>query len=219
MKKIILVVALVIGIVGASGAVWALTIYSGSLSTPIGITGSNQWAIDVSLSWEVNDQINPGYWTYTYNFSAPKDLSHIIIEVSPSFTSSDIYSQNPGDKEVGIFVSSGNDKPNPNMPGPLYGLKFEPFSGNPVSFVLVTERAPVWGDFYAADGSVPHSDPKLWNYAWNAGYLAADPTDPASSGSINYHILVPDTFGVPEPGMLLLLGAGLLGLVAIRRRK
>jgi hypothetical protein len=42
-----------------------------------------------------------------------------------------------------------------------------------------------------------------------------DPLDPAASGSINYHLLVPDT-RTPEPATLLLLG---LGVLMLRRRR
>ena len=59
------------------------------------------------------------------------------------------------------------------------------------------------------------------NSAWNTGFLDADPLDLPANGSINNHVLVPDTYTtpVPEPGTLLLVGTGLASAGAWSRKR
>ena len=74
-----------------------------------------------------------------------------------------------------------------------------------------SDRVPVWGDFYAKGGRD--------SYLYNAGYLAADPLAPAASGSLNNHILRPDSVVIPVPSAVLLssIGLGLAGWLQKRR--
>ena len=65
---------------------------------------------------------------------------------------------------------------------------------------------------------------KVWNAVWNAGFgnPDTDPSGPPGGGSLDGHLLVPDTSHdvppVPEPTSLAVLGIGLLCLLARRRR-
>ena len=111
------------------------------------------------------------------------------------------------------YDADSNGKSNPMMPGEIYGIKFEaPYVENAqhITLSFYCDRAPTWGDFYAKDGKGV--------LAYNTGFTSddVDPTCPASNGSLNGHLLVPDT--VPEPGLLTLLGIGGVGLLRRKRR-
>jgi len=222
-----------------SGSAVALTSYTGSLSTATGgLEGSGAWYDPgiTSLSWTVSQEAVGDPWVYCYTLTVPDlpsgvsgQISHMTMEVSSTpgqeFTISDVidYWSDPStwikEVEVGQFEPSdptrGGGGSNPHMPGNIYGIKFDAAMDTYVaSIYFVTFRQPVWGDFYAKDGkSVKETNE--YNAIWNTGFLLADPPNPPGNGSVDYHLLVPDTENggggiIPEPltGVALVMAVG-----------
>ena len=231
MKKIILATLILFCCFAVNG--WA-TIYTGSITNINSSTfiGNQEWDYDpdpsngklgATLSWTVRDD-HPNYlglWWYSYTFSVgSKAISHVILEVSD--ISPDVISLFNGTTEPYAgptgFVRDGS---NPGMPDAgIYGIKWDT-SGNPLifAFTIVTDRMPMWGDFYAKNGqsNLPGGG---FVYGYNSGF-GTDTTDPIGDGNAGGWVLVPDTQTgvIPEPGTFLLLGTGLLGIAAIRYRR
>lgn len=202
-------------ILGMAPSSWA-TSYSGSITGPGGtLTGTNEW-IDASLAWTVTN--TDGYWTYVYTFTVgEKGISHVIIEVSDSFGLGNIKEGTTSNYELNTYGSQGAS--NPGMPEPIHGIKWE--SGSSASselswiWTIVTDREPMWGDFYAKDGV----DGTVDVYAYNIGF-GSDATAIIGDGNAGGWVLVPDTGTppIPEPASILLLGFGLASLAGVRKR-
>jgi hypothetical protein len=205
------------------------TTYSGSLSVAdSGLVGYGQWNNpSTALSWIVDNTTTPGLWHYCYNLVVPtKDISHIIIEASDGnpdekFTLANLFgwSSNPsgwiGSVDVQTFNPGGST---PYMPEAMWGIKFDGASDSTnVTICFDSDRMPVWGDFYSKDGITACID--QWNVVYNAGFTIndLDPLAAAANGSLNHHLLVPDTY-VPAPAALVLVGIGSAIVGALRRR-
>jgi hypothetical protein len=210
------------------------TIYTGSLQyTPpfppdsgdglnVQSEDDNWPTYNVSISWTVTneDTSHPGYpWKYTYTFGHDGNksgISHIIIEASTNFASTDLEGVTGAtfDSVKTQTVQSGNT----GMPEDVYGIRFNPTSSGQYSMTWTfwSTRAPVWGDFYVKDGGTNYA----YNYNNTGGVINGfvigdvDPTAPPANGSVDYHILRPDA--VPEP---MTLGMILLGSWLISKKR
>lgn len=224
MKNVVLSLIAVLVVCLSAGAALADYTYTGSLSTDNarggGINAVGEWR-PIDLSWNVTG--NPGAWHYAYRLdTTTRDVSHFLLETSPTFTSQNI-SSFTGPIEIGTWTPQDGNS-NLEMPANLYGIKFNWGGSTHVTYEFDSNRAPRWGDFYTKDGNSGTG-----HYAWNTGFgnPDSDPVGPPANGSLDYHLLVPDTVGppdvndVPEPGSLALglcaLGVTLGGVIRRRR--
>jgi hypothetical protein len=231
MKTLSFVLAMIL--LAAPATLFAIPIFTGSLSTPSGVVATPLWDAPnggFTISWTIS-QLSASDWYYQYTLSnasggaLAKDPSHLIVEISPNATANDFWSFNNSDWEIDTYSSSSAGQSNPNMPGPMYGVKMEGVENSGLfEYFFHSYKAPTWGDFYAKDGKVDKIDVT----AWNADFLLTDPTAPAQSGLLQdvsgayiSKILRPDTQStvIPEPGTLLLLGLGLSGIGLLRRKR
>ncbi len=219
-----LIVPVLVAFLMTTTQVWAATIFSGSLLSTQGELISD-WKTPsgepsaTSLAWRVSFLDQEQLWQYDYAFTGTKpDISHGIIEVSETFSGKSLSdggniaagttSFESGDPK--IYNDSAQGSSNPSIPGDLFGIKFE----DTANWTIVTDRAPMWGDFYANGAST--------GYTYNSGF-GMDTTAAIASGNAenNGHAwaLVPDTQVVPIPGAIWLFGIGVLGLLRIKDKK
>lgn len=179
--------------------------------------GNNPFQPGTGISWVISFNNVTNLYTYSYSFfvvsgedeKTPLEMSHFILELSPGCIiegQSDCISGFDGKTEFRPDWADDVGKSNPGLPGSIYGVKFDEGLS---TYTFVSDRNPVWGNFYAK---------KANDGLWNLGLE----TEFSGSSNTLYFIPRPDTDSpagqIPEPGTLFLLGAGLVALGLIRRR-
>jgi len=185
-----------------------------------GIYATGPWADVFVLSWHITEYPS-GTFTYEYTFSGlgdgvdAHDVSSWILQLTPDIDWTGVFDGVGGLvelPEVGLFTQGPSY---PDLPGDLYGVKFELVDGTLV-IQFETEYGPEWGSFWAGGGKYGQGKNKQDVYAYNM-YFG---TDPAGTDFTNW-IPIDGVTYVPEPSTLILLlsGTGLLAGAARFKKK
>jgi len=187
-RYVVLLCALVL--VGSLGTAHAVS-YTGGLSTlDGGLVANGLWGEGAFLGWEIW-QNNDLSWHYWYVLEVGEsDISHVIFQVSDTFTGDDIVGGSIKlNDEPGFYDEIGTQKTgqgNVGMPSGIWGIKFSGTSTS-MTYAFDSWRVPVWQDFYAKGGRTGGD----WNYLYNAGFTDPNPLVGAHDGTEGYHILAP----------------------------
>ena len=164
---------------------WAET-YSGSISHGDGLEGAKIWNT-ATLSWTVDDQTNPGRWTYRYSFIVGnKAISHAIVGVSDIFLPTGLSNGTELSCEFDTYGDEGASTP--GIPGPVFGVKCTPADKTlAYSWTIVSHWGPGWTDFYAKSGK--HRGD--WVFAHNTAFGEGPLTPDIGSGNNGGKVLGP----------------------------
>ncbi len=239
MKRTVFVLglALVLG-AGPLQAAMVPYVYTGSLSGWGGVgdgllvTAGGDWSRPATrLSWTVDNVTTLGKWHYAYTITVLRaDVQAVIIETSddvpgPAFTGANLFSLSTSPANWFNYMNIGTQSrwDNVNLPDDVYGIKLCAIQ-DPVTLTISfdSDRTPTWGDFYARSFLVddPVEDYVNTIYNWGFSLNDIDPLDPPRSGSVDNHVLVPDTgTNVPAPAGAVLAGMGAVVTGWLRRRR
>ncbi len=213
MKRLGIAVIMVFLLLSTNG--WAT--YTGSIKGGETLFGTGSWD-DAVLKWEVSSDND--VWTYNYVFTvSDKAISHLIFEVSETFTAENILEGTTVGYELELYDEGDG---NPGMLGSMFGLKWNlDTETTSATVTIVTDRAPMWGDFYAKDGVEKVDGEKTSIYAYNTAF-GTDSLEAVGYGNGNGWVMVPDTTSsapVPEPGTIILMASGLFAIAGVGRRR
>lgn len=191
----------------------------GRTSATTGISATVEWgAGGFTIDWVIAQNDDDDSWTYTYTTTTPngKDLSHLILEVTPMAISDDFWDADPFEGPESYDQSSQGGS-NPLMPNPIYGIKFNTADDQEENvFTITTLREPVWGNFYVKDGSSSGVDVTAWNRGLETAYADSVLVDDFIVRPNGKHGVPPP---IPEPATMLLLGSGLVGMGFAKLKK
>lgn len=198
---------------------------SGTRTVGDGLSGTGNFAAsNVSLSWDIATNLD-GTFTYSYIVAGFQGIrgggiSHFTLDLSDNYDHTTVMNATLNGYSLGENVEFGNFN-EPAQSGPYLitgGVKFDAGSdfvlehggsvANGLVYSFVSTRIPVWATAFVKGGG--GLDPG--NHAYTNGITNI------ASGSTNDFIAAPDSVSTPEPGTMLLFGAGLLGLGASRKK-
>jgi len=204
---------------------------TGSRTFLAGITATGGWndSAGIKISWAITENETSYHYSYTFinagDSALSPEASHMILEVSSLITADNVsdYIFNPNSTLTGPQTWTadpdspnadcpGENKGNPNLPADIYGIKMD---RGLATYIFDSAQAPMWGDFYVKSGNKKaNKNSGTVTTAWNSGF-GEDPAEDATD--FTNWVPVPGSTPVPIPASSLLLGSGLLALIAIRR--
>ena len=112
----------IVGLATLATAVLQAETYTGSIGPGDGLYGTEAWDTAI-LSWSVDDETNPGLWTYTYTFEVEaKAISHVIIGVSDIFLPSGMGEGSEVFCELDSYGPELTGNSTPGIPADIRGI-------------------------------------------------------------------------------------------------
>jgi hypothetical protein len=178
----------------------------------------SSFTIDWSVTTTDNGLLRYDYMLSGFSGQRTPAISHLILGLSESCRQSLTCVIAPTVNGTAVAAQFGDYGPttsgfssNPMIGSTFFGVKFDSPAGMGdagVRYSFLSDRTPVWGDFYAKGGDE--------SYAQNDGLLTAN----LNSDNVNLFIARPDTNSVvPEPSTYALLGTGLAGVLGFAKRR
>jgi hypothetical protein len=213
MKRFLYVMFILVMVCGFAINSFANTVYDGVLTNSNGVVATDPWGSTAqggfSVSWDITKSGN--IWHYSYTFSdinggyLPKNISHVILQVSDNFTINDISNVTGASLSYDSPKTYDSGVSNPNMPSSIYGLKFDSFDNAALMKISFdSTRSPMFGDFYTRDGKSNGIFVTAWNQDFGTDGL--------------FKIGVPDT-KTPVPSSVFLFSTGVIGILISGKRK